>query len=152
TFFPGTPKPSKPHTFAENVAPDVLTKSYGASLLGKFEFSGVGTLNTVSAYQHAKVTDILDIDQSPINVADIKNLTTKSHAFIQELNFASDKFSGFQFTGGGFFMDRTESFDPSLFDAYAATLPYPAAPPPIFHQVSYARNKKKSYAGYLELS
>jgi iron complex outermembrane recepter protein len=150
SFFPGTVRPSAPHTFATNIRPDLLSKTHGFSLLGKIGLGDIGTLNTVSAYQKAQVTDIVDVDQSAINLADIKDLTIKSRAYIQELNFVSEKFGRFSFSAGGFFMDRQESFDPSRFDAYNPPLPYPATPTPVFALTSYAKNKKKSYAGYAE--
>jgi iron complex outermembrane receptor protein len=152
-LYPNTPVATKPHTFATSFPPDLFSKTYGASLLGKFELGSFGTLNTVSAYQHAKVTDIVDVDLSPINFAEVRPLVIPSRAFIQEVNFSSERLGRFTFTTGGFFMDRKEEFKPSEFGLYGSPYEnYTGSPAPILQLMSYARSKKRSYAGYLEMS
>ncbi len=152
-LFPGTPVATKPHTFATSFQPDLLSKSYGVSLLGKFELGALGTLSTVSAYQHAKVTDIVDVDQAPINFAEVRPLVIPARAYIQEVNFTSERFGGFSFATGAFFMDRVEQFRPSQFGLYFAPYQnFSASPVPGFQLMTFAKNKKKSYAAYLEAS
>ncbi len=152
-FFPGTPVASRPHTFATSFPPDLLSKSHGFSLLGKFEIGEFGTLSTVSAYQKAKVTDIVDVDQAPVNFAEVRPLVIPERAYIQEVNFTSERFGGFSFSAGGFFMDRTQDFDPSQFGLYFAPYQnFTGSPTPGFRQLSYSRSEKKSYAAYLEAS
>ena len=152
-FFPGTPVATKPHTFATSFPPDLLSKTYGFSLLGKFELGSLGTLSTVSAYQHAKVIDLVDVDQAPINFAEVRPLVIPARAYIQELNLTSEKFGAFSFSTGAFFMDRVEQFAPSQFGLYFAPYQnFSASPTPGFQLMGFAKNKKKSYAAYLELS
>jgi len=152
SFYPGTTITSEPHTFATNVEPDTRIKSYGASVLGKFGLGAIGTLNTVTAYQNVAVLDITDVDQSPINVGDVY-LPIGMHAFIQEVNFVSEKFGALAVSSGLFFMDRQETYDGQTFNAYIGNaLPFPARPAPDLVFGSYSRNEKRSYAGYLDLS
>ena len=151
SFFPGLPIPSAPHTFATNVLPDTQIKAYGVSLLGKMGLGGVGTIDTVTAYQNVSVLDITDVDQSPVNIGEVY-LPLGMHAFIQEVNFLSDKFAGLTLSSGLFFMSRQETYDGQTFSAYITdALPFPARPVPDFVSGSYSKNKKESYAGYLDL-
>ncbi len=150
-FFPGTPVASKPHTFATSFPPDLLSKSHGFSLLGKIGIGDFGTLNTVTAYQKAKVTDIVDVDEAPVNFAEVRPLVIPERAYIQELNFVSERFGRFTFSTGAFFMDRQQDFDPSEFGLYFAPYQnFTGSPSPGFQLLSYSRSKKKSYAGYFE--
>ena len=149
-FYGSYPAASKPHTFAENFIPTTNIKGWGVSLVGKIGLGDIGTLNTISAYQQNKVYDQTDIDESAINIGSSKPLPITSHAFIQELNFVSSKFGRFSFTAGLFFMARQEQYHGQLFNLYFGGLPYPANPQPDLQIGTYSKNKKQSYAAYVE--
>jgi iron complex outermembrane recepter protein len=152
SFYPGTIIASQPHTFATNVQPDTRIESHGVSLLGKFGLGDIGTLNTVTAYQDVSVLNITDVDQSAINVGEVY-LPIGMHAFIQEVNFVSDKFGALAVASGLFFMDRQETYDGQTFSAYIGNaLPFPARPAPDIVFGSYSKNEKRSYAAYLDVS
>jgi iron complex outermembrane receptor protein len=150
--FPGLVCATKPHTFTENLRPTTNIKGSGVSLLGKIGLGDIGTLNTISAYQQNKVFDLTDIDASPINIGTSDPLPIKSHAFIQELNFASNKLGRLTINAGLFFMARTESYEGQLFNLFAPGTPYPQTPAPVRKIGTYSRAKKQSYAAYLEAS
>ena len=155
-IFPGTPIASQPHTFATSFRPDLLARSWGVSLLGKIGIGDFGTLNTVTAFTHAKVTDFVDVDASPINLAEVRPLVTEGQAFIQELNFASAKLGAFSFAAGVFYMNRKEQFIPSQFGGYELQLAAPAnfdhTGTYQFQLFDYEKTVKNSYAAYLELN
>jgi len=152
SFIPGLQIPWAPHTFATNVFPDTRIEAYGVSLLGKIRLGDAGTINTVTAYQNVSVLDITDVDQSPVNVGEV-DLPIGMHAFIQELNFLSEKFGGLTVSAGLFFMSRQETYDGQTFSAYITdALAFPARPVPDFVSGSYSENKKDSYASYGDLS
>lgn len=155
-IFPTTPVASEPHTFATSFRPDLLSKTYGASLLGKIDIGDAGTLNTVTAYQHARVTDLVDADASPINLAEVRPLVIVGQAFIQELNFTSAKMGRFSFSAGAFYMNRQEQFRPSQFGGYDIQTALPAnfdeKGTYQFQLVDYLKTVKNSYAAYAELN
>jgi iron complex outermembrane receptor protein len=153
---PGTPIASQPHTFSTSKIPDLLSNTYGASLIGKIGIGSAGTLNTVTSYQHAHVTDLVDVDASPAVQSEVNPLIVIGKAFIQELNFVSNKFDRFEVSAGAFYMHREERFNPSEFSGYGflgePVLVYPATPVPGYQQYDYAKTVKNSYAAYLELN
>jgi iron complex outermembrane receptor protein len=155
-FFPGTPVASEPHTFATSFRPDLLSETYGTSLLGKIDIGDFGTLSSVTAFQHAKVTDLVDVDAAPINLAEVRPLVILGQAFIQELNFASKKMGRFSFSAGAFYMNRKEQFQPNQFGGYElATAPaanFDRTGTYQFQLVDYYKTVKNSYAAYLELN
>lgn len=155
-FFPGTSVASEPHTFATSFRPDLLSETYGASLLGKIDIGNAGTLSTVTAYQHAKVTDLVDVDAAPINLAEVRPLVIVGKAFIQELNFTSAKMGRFSFSAGAFYMNRQEQFQPSQFGGYdiqtAPAANFDRKGTYQFQLVDYLKTVKNSYAAYAELN
>ena len=149
-------RPSGPWEFAANE--DTLTRitSYGGNVLGKLD-TGIGTFSTVTAYGNVKVLDLVDADYTAANVGGL-NLTVKNHNFIQEVNFASEKFGDATLSAGLFYMALKESYDPNIFAlyAFAPNVPpvttVPAVGVPLFLSQQYAYNRKRSYAGYVELA
>ncbi|MCX7864779.1 MAG: TonB-dependent receptor [Novosphingobium sp.] len=140
--------------------PDLTTWMWGLNLKGKFEIGEIGTLDTVSAYQKFRTQSNLNVDSSALNLANVDPLVTRGNYFVQELNFTSEKFGGFYFTAGVFYLHRKEEFWPSNFTGFGFV---PNANPldnileqingiPDFVQNTYARSKKDSYAAYLELN
>jgi len=148
--YPNVKFASKPHTFSENIEPTTNIKGWGVSLLGKIGLGDFGTLGTVTAYQKNHVFDQTDVDESPINIGEANPLPINSHAFIQELNFASNKLGRFTFNAGLFFMKRTESYEGQLFQYRVGGTVWPARPAPVALIGTYSMNRKQSYAAYLE--
>ena len=155
-----TPIASEPHTFATNFPPDLTTWMWGGNLQGKFGIGEAGTLTTVSAYQRFRTQSNLNVNSTALNFADVNPLITRGDYYIQELNFASEKFGGFYFTAGAFYLHRKEEFWPSNFTGYGF-LPVEFGGDPVKSQVTgvpdfvqntYARSSKNSYAAYLELN
>jgi iron complex outermembrane receptor protein len=157
---PDVPLASKPHEFASTFPPDLTTWMWGLNLKGKIEIGEMGTLDTVSAYQKFRTQSNLNVDSSALHFANVDPLVTRGDFYLQELNFASENFGGFYFTTGLFYMHRKEEFWPSNFTGFGFI---PGADPfddvieqitgvPDFVQNTYARSKKNSYAGYLELN
>jgi len=154
---PGTPIATQPHTYATTFQPDLQTKSWGVNLLGKIGIGDIGTLNTVTAYQKYKSVDVVDVDLSPLYLGEVNPLVVKGDWYIQELNFVSEHLGRFYFTAGGFYMHRQEEFWPSEFGGFfsgpgaqiSGVQDFTAGD---FILNAYARSKKNSYAGYLELN
>ncbi len=148
------PIASEPHTFATNFPPDLTTWMWGGNLQGKFEIGEAGTLSTVSAYQKFRTQSNLNVDSTALNFADVNPLVTRGDYYIQELNFASEKFGGFYFTAGAFYLHRKEEFWPSNFTGYGFVngAASQLSGVPDFVQNTYARSTKNSYAAYLELN
>jgi iron complex outermembrane receptor protein len=156
-LFPGTPIATQPHTFSASFIPDLQAKSYGVSLLGKIDFHNVGRLDTVTAFQHSHVLDLVDVDAAPIRQAEVNPLIVIGKAFVQELNFTSEKFNKFEFSTGLFYMHREERFNPSEFSGYGfipgfSAQNYTGTSVPDYQQFDYAKTVKNSYAAYLELN
>ena len=148
------PVASEPHTFASTFPPDLTTWMWGASLKGKFEIGEAGTLSSVSAYQKFRTQSNLNVDSSALNFANVDPLVTRGDFYVQELNFASEKFGRFYFTTGAFYLHRKEEFWPSNFTGFGFVngAASQLSGVPDFVQNSYARSKKDSYAAYLELN
>lgn len=145
------PVATKPHTFAMNIEPDTQVRTYGFSAHGKLEIPGAGTFTTVTAYNNNKAFDVADTDGSPLNIVDFY-LHIKEHDFVQELNFASEKFGPLTLNAGLFYLSKTETYAPYYADIGVA--PYSAYPDG-FSSGSYVygstnRYGKHSYAAYLE--
>jgi iron complex outermembrane receptor protein len=153
------PFATKPHEFAQNVEPTMQIDGWGVSLLGKIGIGDFGTLNTTTSYHGATIYNVGDVDETPVVTGDFQ-FRVKEHDFIQELNFISNKFSGFTFTAGGFFMDKIERYAPQVFNARFSFLPgatpavYPFLPAPFPYGPSddVAKAHKKSYAAYAEVN
>ena len=150
------PLASEPHTFASTFPPDLTTWMWGVNLRGKFELGEVGTLDTVSAYQKFRTQSNLNVDSSALNFANVDPLITQGDFYIQELNFSSQKFGGFYFTAGAFYLHRNEQFWPSNFTGFGFVPGNDANEQingiPDFIQSTYARSSKNSYAAYLDLN
>ncbi len=89
--------------------------------------------------------DRTDVDESPINIGLSDPLPITSHAFIQEVNFASNKWGRLTINAGLFFMRRQEEYHGQLFDLFFFNSPTPGR-----LIGTYSRNEKQSYAAYLE--
>ncbi len=142
---------TQPHTFSTNILPDTQARTYGFSAHGKLDLPGFGTITTLTAYNNTKAFDVADTDGSPINIVDFY-LHINEHDFIQEVNFSSEKIGPVTIAAGGFFLNKTESYDPYYADIGA--MPYSVYPNG-FSTGSYSfgsteKYNKKSYAGYLQ--
>lgn len=145
------PVADKPHTFAMNIEPDSQTETFGFNGQLNIDVPGVGTIQTVTAYNDSKAFHFNDSDGSPINIVDFY-LHISEHDFIQEINFSSEKFGAVTINAGVFYLNKTESYDPYYADIGVA--PYSVFPdgfsPGSFVFGSMSTYKKKSYAGYVE--
>jgi iron complex outermembrane receptor protein len=128
-----------------------MMKTWGVSLRNRFQ-TGIGELSTSTSY--TKFTEVVhaDVDYSSANLGfAIPDFVNKT--FIQEVNFVSSRFSGFQIAAGLFFMDTKEAYSPfQVFygnNAFPLSV-YPAMPAPDFTLGVLGVQKKTSYAGYVE--
>ena len=151
------PIADEPYEVAINPGADTRIKSYGVSLLGKFDIGDIGTLSTVSSYKRVDVLDLVDLDQTPVNTVGVY-LAIGERDYIQELNFASRDFGGLTFSVGMFYMDKAETYDQNFALIYPSgpgglfNTAFPALPRPVFTQGAYSLAKKQSWAGYAEAS
>lgn len=145
----GLPTPTKPHEFTQSVEPDILVRSYGASVQGKIPLGDVGTLSTVTAYGNVRAADWQDSDLTGVNLAALGPFIVKQHDFIQELNFLSRKMGGLTLSAGLFYMYNTERYDPYVFNFYDGTA-YPTVPTTTAVFGNYTQNKRDDYAAYIE--
>ncbi|MCW1429655.1 TonB-dependent receptor [Novosphingobium sp. JCM 18896] len=148
------PRANDPQSYALNVDPLTLIRSYGFNLLGKFD-TDFGTFNTVTAYGNVKVRDVADADYTAVNLGDV-DLNIFNDHFIQELNFTSAKWGRATLSAGLFYMALKESYAPNTFNGYFTGLTdpvtaFPTTPSPLFRINQYAYNRKRSYAAYAEL-
>ncbi|PXA82866.1 hypothetical protein DMC47_45230 [Nostoc sp. 3335mG] len=150
------PKATRPDESALNLKPLTEFKTYGFNMLGKFD-TGIGTFNTVTAYNSVKVHDVVDADYTAANVGTV-DLTVNNRSFIQEVNFTSRKFGRLSWSAGLFFMALKESYAPNDFflDSFGPgvtpTTVYPTLGFPLYEIDQRAYNKKRSYAAYVEFS
>lgn len=147
------PVATKPHTFAMNIEPDTQVRTYGFSGHAKLDIDGLGTISTVTAYNNTKVLNFADSDGSPLNIVDFF-LFSNEHDFVQEVNFASEKFGALTINAGLFYLNKVERYNPYFADVGVA--PYTAYPndfsPGSFSFGSQSKYRKRSYAAYLEAS
>ena len=148
----------KPYEIALNPAADTQIKTYGVSLLGKFEIGDIGALSTVSSYRRTDVLDLVDLDHSPVNAVGVY-LAIGERDYIQELNFTSKDMGGLTISAGMFYMDKAETYDQNFALIYPSNpanslfnTAYPSLPRPVFTQGQYSLAKKHSWAGYAELN
>jgi iron complex outermembrane receptor protein len=151
----GLPLATRPYTYSTNIQPDTIARAYGGSAHGKVEFDNAGTLSEVTSLNNVQSSYQSDVDSSPVNIASFF-FAVPEHDFVQEINFASKKFSGFSFNAGVFYMSKTESYAPLITDVGGTPYTvYPADPlsaPGSYQYGSVTRYEKHSYAGYLELN
>ena len=151
------PLATKPYEIALNPGADTRIKTYGVSLLGKFEIGDIGTLSTVSSYKRTDVLDLVDLDQTPVNAVNVY-LAIGERDYIQELNFSSKDFGGLTFSVGMFYMDKAETYDQNFALIYPSgpgglfNTAYPSLPRPVFTQGAYSLAQKQSWAAYAEAS
>jgi iron complex outermembrane receptor protein len=140
------------NSFAMDYEPDALLKNWGTSLLGQFK-TGIGTINTVTAYYKTDYHSFQDPDFTSVLYGQV-DLPIKGKVFVQELNFVSKPIGPVTITAGASFYYRKESYTPQLFRAlYLGGVPeiYPTQPmPPFFLIGGRSDMHKKSYAGYGE--
>jgi iron complex outermembrane receptor protein len=91
---------------------------WGTNLHLDKHFDGLGTLYSVTAYEHARVESTGDIDGGanysvypPLGLGnalypDNTGGVTRPDEFSQELRFVSDEFSGIRLQGGAYFFDQ----------------------------------------------
>lgn len=157
-FYPNAPKPRSPKDTVIGSQGDDQFETWGGSLRGEFDV-GLGTINTVTGYTNAHIKNYADVDYSPVNIAVAAPVLQKTHSFTQEINFASKKMDGWQFTTGLFFMSSEDAFLPSQFILSSLGIPgaiptlAPAKPGPTALALqSMGSLKKEVYAAYAEVT
>ncbi len=148
------PIPQNPRQFALSVVPRQQTKTHGFSLKADLD-AGIGMISTTSAYGNVKVSNVADADYTAVNLGEVNPLNIGNEHFIQEINFASERFGRFSFSAGAFFMALKEEYQPNTYNGHFMAIGDPITvgpplPPPLFSSVQYAFNRKRSYAGYIE--
>ncbi|TVV76258.1 TonB-dependent receptor [Sphingomonas solaris] len=146
------PRTTKPHQFALSDEPLTRITTYGANLLGKLDLD-IGTISTVTAFSKVDVKDIADADYTAVNLGTVSDLTIKNKNFVQEVNFTSRKLGRATVSFGVFYLALKERYDPNTFDGYSTTAitAFPTVATPAYSLAQYGFNRKRSYAGYVEL-
>jgi iron complex outermembrane receptor protein len=107
---------SKDHVAIDGYTSQSLTQ-WGSNLHLDYHFAGLGTLYSVTAYEHARVESTGDIDGGDVytfpplalNQSLFPSSTggvTRPSEFSQELRFASEEMSGFRFQGGVYYFHQ----------------------------------------------
>lgn len=135
-FAANGPIATKPYDVSIDFPPRIMNKNITGSLRASYDIDDIGTVSTITAYQHNKNMLSADGDASPtLFIGFIPKIPDKN--FMQELNFASEKFGAISFVSGLFYYDDRTGHDPIL-----GFFPSPT--------VSYARVRTKAYAAYTE--
>ncbi|HEX7877002.1 MAG TPA: TonB-dependent receptor [Sphingobium sp.] len=147
---PVTPKATSPKQFSTD--PDVFTriKSWGGNIRGEFD-TGVGTINSTTAYFRNSTRYLNDSDFTAVNIGQSTADPLKAHYFIQDLNFASEKFGAVSFLAGVFYLNGSEEFVNNNFDLLFPNVP-PAAKIRLGGTNQNAEVKKEIIAGYGEVT
>ncbi|MBV9510998.1 MAG: TonB-dependent receptor [Caulobacteraceae bacterium] len=106
--------PSNPYDVALNGDPAIHTKSYGGYLNIKYS-AQVGTVNSITSYQHVDPILAVDIDNTPIFGA-YALIGLPETTFTQELNFTSRQMGRFSFLAGIYYY-----YDDSKSSLYATS-------------------------------
>jgi iron complex outermembrane receptor protein len=148
-----------PNQATESTLSEGTFETYGGSLLLKWD-SGIGTFDTVTSYDHTFQHGPDDIGQTAVNIG-VEHEKVLSKSFVQELNFVSHKFSGFQVTAGLFMLRESDNYQPQIFTGYTYVPGFcPVIPLTVFPTPGTACytfgdrgwQKKRSYSAYLQVS
>jgi iron complex outermembrane receptor protein len=104
------PGPSGERDIDQNVQPYLKTKSWGASLTGQHDFSGVQLLS-ITAYRNSFLHAIIDADQTPEPLVKVDQ-TQKDKQFSQELQLLSTAPGPFKWVIGGYYFHSRGTYDP----------------------------------------
>ncbi|MFV8818727.1 TonB-dependent receptor [Haliea sp. E17] len=147
-FYPGAPFPDAKET-AYSFTTDSDFEAWGASLLANFELP-FGTLTSTTAYVDTEVKQWADVDYSPANYADV-SVNQFQDNWVQEFNFVSEQFGKWRFSGGLFYLNGTDSFDPNIFRLQSppTLAPVPEGPT-VYTSISIGHIEKEIMAIYAE--
>ncbi len=131
---------------------DTDNSTWGTSLLAEFDFD-FGKLSSTTSYTESDVQMDVDVDYSFFHIADV-TVKLEQDFFVQELNFVSEQFGDWQFSGGLFYMTGRERYVPNTFRYAFNPGPAPAVSEadalltPV--QYTYGYIDKEIYAVYAE--
>jgi iron complex outermembrane receptor protein len=149
----------KPRQYSMSIDPLGRFVNWGFNLAGEFK-TGIGTINTTTAYYGFREHSFQDSDMTAVNIG-WEDFHMRSRTFIQEVNFVSEPLGPVTLAGGLFFMHKNEGYDPyqvfnitwsGLFPGGGADAPSVAPGPgtTLFGNGGLSKMSKDSYAGYLE--
>ncbi|MGF7154939.1 TonB-dependent receptor [Novosphingobium gossypii] len=94
---------------AQNGSNPQTLESWGANIQASYEFDGLGSLYSITAWERASVFSRGDIDGGYPGIVPFQvqtGGTTTPKEFSQELRFASKKFGNVSFQAGGYFFNQ----------------------------------------------
>ena len=138
------PGPSGARDIDQNVQPYLKTKTWGASLTGSHDFSGVQLLS-ITAYRNSFLHAIIDADQTPEPLVAVDQ-TQKDKQFSQELQLLSTAPGPFKWVLGGYYFHSRGTYDP-LDTAVTAFTPFG---PININADIYSRQTLNSYAAFAQ--
>ncbi|MFV8819514.1 TonB-dependent receptor [Haliea sp. E17] len=133
---------------------DTDNSTWGSSLLAEFDLD-FGTLSSTTSYTESDVAMAVDVDYSFFHMANV-TVELEQEFFVQELNFVSEQFGNWQFSGGLFYMQGKEEYVPNTFTYAFNPGPAPAVSEsealltPI--QYTWGYIEKEIYAAYAEVT
>lgn len=150
-FFPDAPKVSSPNQFATDPNVYARIKAYGGVLKSKLSLEH-GTFNSLTSYSQTRTSFDADLDYGPVNYAVAPETRLDAHYFQEDANFTSNRIGRFTFMLGAFFLEGTETFNPSSFQLEDPTvLPSPDGAV-TYSLPQYGRLAKQVRAGYGEIT
>ena len=147
-FYPDLPVPGPKQTGTDGVFSKFTIGQ--VALRGEIGL-GRGTLNTITAYNRVKVTQVADADYSQVNFA-VAAPNPRQSTFIQELNYVADKVGRFSWIAGVFYMHTKDGYPGGgAFSLWPVptVAPDPAGTPAVVAPFN-GYLKKDAIAGYVE--
>ncbi len=106
----GVPSPGGERDIDQNVQPYLKTRTWGASLTGQHDFSGVQLLS-ITAYRNSFLHAIIDGDQTPVPLVAVDQ-TQKDKQFSQEVQLLSTAPGAFKWVVGAYYFWSQGRYDP----------------------------------------
>ena len=148
---PEAPRATSSNQFTARPDSFNRVKAKGGSLRGDFDIDA-GTLTVNVGYAQSEVTGLLDLDASPVNVAEYHWEALDSEALQSEATFASRDFGPVSFLAGALYLDTNECFCNGRFVQRAPTVPPAEIGDPTFQVLGTGSIDKKVAAAYAEIS
>jgi iron complex outermembrane receptor protein len=113
SLFPGAVYSSRPYNFASNPTPQTRAKVYMGSAKIDWRVGSLGTLSSLTAYNHVDVSYNTDADLSSLPLLQYP-IYEKQRDVSEEFTFSSEKFGMFQLTAGAFYYNSVGRYDPLI--------------------------------------
>jgi iron complex outermembrane receptor protein len=140
-LFPGAIFPTSPWHYALPNAPDTKGDTFSAALRADWTLASVGTLSSLTSYNHVNVFYSTDAPASQLPLLNYP-INETQHDTSEELTFASDKFGMLQATAGLYYYDNVGNYEPLVVQGSLV-------PTSLY---GYMSQTTQAYAGFGELT